>query len=226
MELKELIDKIKNFRKTIISVDDYILPFSKHYLFENECIEYEGHYIFVNSDKEKKQWATKIMLNNIDYQLNIIDIELWDLKIKKPSEYNIICKELIPNLISTLNYRYLEYYPFGWEIEKHNQSMELKEDSIEKVELPEIELKKIKDKIAMLIELGIIEHLINKYPYLKANGLNALRLTKLLSPFLGIEVNSLKKIINSFVTDAKNSTDYPKITDKVKNVIDKLTLEK
>lgn len=223
MELKELIDKIKNFRKKIISVDDYILPFDEHYLFKNECFEYEGHYIFVNSDEEKKQWATKIMLNNIDYQLNIIDIELWDLKIKKPSEYNIICKELIPNLISTLNYRYLEYYPFGWEIEKHNQSMELKEDSIEEVELPEIELKKIKDKIAIMIELGIIDYLIIKYPYLKGNGL---RLTKLLSQFLNIEVNSLKKIINTFVTDAKESTDYPKITDKVKNVIDKLTLEK
>jgi hypothetical protein len=166
------------------------------------------------------------MQNNIDRQLNIIDIELWDLKIKNPSHYEIICKELIPDLLSTLNFRYSKYYPLGWwEIEKHNQSMELKEDSIEEVELPEIELKRIKDKIAMLIELGIIDHLINKYPYVKGN---ALRLTKLLSPFLGIEVNSLKKIINAFVsgTGKIQSTNYPKITDKVKNEIDKLTIEK
>ena len=35
-----------------------------------------------------------------------------------------------------------------------------------------------------------------------------------------------KKIINAYITDQKSKTDYPKITDTVKNVIEKLTLEK
>ena len=185
----------------------------------------------------------KLLIRN----LTLLDISLSNLKIEDEEKYfkfkDIICrldddiedfykiKEVDspfpispPNTIKN-HVRDLQVFQFVNK-SSNSKSMELHEDSIEEVELSEFELIRIKDKIAMLIELGIIEHLINKYPYLRANGLNALRLTKLLSPFLGIEVNSLKKIINAFVTNAKNSTDYPKITDKVKNVIDKLTLEK
>jgi len=180
----------------------------------------------------------------LERNLTLLDISLSNLKIEDEEKYfkfkDIICildndiEELYkikevdspfpispPNTIKN-HVRDLQVFQF---VNKsgNNQTMDLKEDSIEEVELTENELKRIKDKIAMMIELGIIDHLITKYPYV--NGY-AIRLTKLLSPFLGIEVDSLKKIINAYITDQKSKSDYPKITDSVKNIIDKLTLEK
>jgi hypothetical protein len=99
MELKELITKIKNFRKTIISVDEYMNPNSDNYLFESEYFEYkgsQGSYIFKKSDEEKRNFATSTMIKNIEYELNIIDIELLNLKIEDEEKYfkfkDIICR--------------------------------------------------------------------------------------------------------------------------------------
>lgn len=180
----------------------------------------------------------------IEISLVTLDVALINLKLEDEEKYFSL-KEYVFQLDKEITFLYSEegcsfpseppktlkghvFTLFAFQFVHKNKNIEsekLLENSI-KIDFPEIELKRIKDKIAMLIELGIIDHLINKYPYLRANGLNALRLTKLLSPFLGIEVNSLKKIINAFVTGTKESTDYPKVTEKVKNVIDKYTMEK
>lgn len=199
-------------------------------------------------EDEYEFWKESIVrvYNQIDNKLLLLDIALTNLKIENEVYYY-----KLKDILSELDIEIQEYYTQKEEIApyptlppitikkhitemekfqyfpksndfKQNESVEnSKKEEIEVIS--EIELTRIKDKVAMLIELGIIDHLILKYPHIKGV---ALRLTKLLSPILDIEVNSLKKIINAFVTDAKKSTDYPKITVTVKNAVDKLTLEK
>lgn len=224
MELRELIAKIKNFKNLIIGINDYTNPDSDHYLFEDEYFIYEGVHIFSKTDEEKVEFATTIMLDQINRELNIIDIELWELKIKKPNDYNIICNELIPDLISYLELFYSTFYPFGWEIEKHNhQNFITLNPDLEQNIQTENELTTQKDKVALLKELGIIDFLQDRYPYLKKNGQ---RTTKLLMQFLDIPYTSLQPIINELFNESTSNKNYPKLTPKVLSVVNKYTLEK
>lgn len=225
MELKDLITKIKNFNNTIISEKEYMNPLSDNYLFTNEYTIYEGVEINKKSDDEKLNIAISTMLQQIKQELNIIDIELFDLRITKPTEYKIICVELIPDLISTLKQKYSKYSPFGWEnIEKHyeNKIVNINQD-LEISTHNEIELVKQKDKVALINALGIIELLEKKYPYIKGNGQ---RTTKLLMQFLDIQESSLQPIINALLNNTTTNKNYPKLTQTVQSVINKYTLEK
>lgn len=177
----------------------------------------------------------------IENKLIFLDIALINLKIQDEEKYYKL-KDIVCNLDKEIEEYYAlkeQYAPYPSSppqiIKKHVADLQIfqyspKSDTkftngcIEEVEVvSEIELERIKDKVALLIELGVIEHLIKKYPYLDNY---ALRLTKILSQILNIKENSLKKIINAFITDNKSLSDYPKITERIKSVVDKLTLEK
>lgn len=225
MELRELIAKIKNFNNTIISLDDYTNPNSDNYLFGSESILYENELIKYKKEVEKEAIAFSTFRNQIDQELNIIDIELIELKISKPFEYDTICTELIPELIATLDNLYSKYYPFGWgNIEKHlnNPTNSIKHKT--EINPPsEIEILKQKDKVRLIYELGIIKHLENEYPYIKGN---AQRITHLLMQFLDIQESSLQPIVNALNTENTSNKNYPQLTQLVKSVINKYTLEK
>jgi hypothetical protein len=218
MELKELIVKIKNFQDIIIPESEYCWPLGDNYLFKETFYD-----LFTYS--EKQDIAISTMRKQIDKELNIIDIELFELKITKPSEYSIICNELIPDLILILKSKYSENYHLCWKkIEKYSEQkiITINPDSEQNTQ-NENEIVKQKDKVALLKELGILDLLQERYPYLKKNGQ---RTTKLLMEFLDIPYTSLQPIINALFNETTSNKNYPKLTPKVQNVINKYTLEK
>ncbi|MCX6194564.1 MAG: hypothetical protein NTX34_08810 [Cytophagales bacterium] len=178
-------------------------------LIEKKLLLLDIALINLKIEEEEKYFRFKDIIVKLDK-----DIEAYYKLTQQDSPFPISPPKTIKNHV-----RDLQVFQFLPKLKTKESSNHL--DQIEVIS--EIELTRIKDKVAMLIELGIIDHLIIKYSYLDNN---ALRLTKLLSAFLDIKVDSLKKIINAFITDQKSKTDYPKITDTVKNAIDKLTLEK
>jgi hypothetical protein len=204
------------FENDQIDEDLYIelVTHKRNELIEKNLVLLDVALIHLRIEDEVKYFKLKEIILALDEKIKLIYS-------KVVSSYPSPPPQIINKHVAYL--QIFQHVPKSSNIQPKEFSENIPTEVKEEDELPEFELTRIKDKMAIMIDLGIIDHLIIKYPYLKNNGL---RLTKLLSQFLNIEVNSLKKIINAFVTDAKNSTDYPKITDKVKNVIDKLTIEK
>jgi hypothetical protein len=204
-EYIEKKDKFDLWHKTIGRV---------YKILNSKLIELDVALIHLKIHDEEKYYKLR------DYIIKL-DKDIMEYHTLKASQYEY--SELPPTILNEhlINLEKFHFTPKSNDFKQNESAENSQKEEIEVIS--EIELTRIKDKVAMLIELGIIDHLILKYPHIKGV---ALRLTKLLSPILDIEVNSLKKIINAFVTDAKKSTDYPKITVTVKNAVDKLTLEK
>lgn len=235
MELKDLKDPI-----VIVNLIRTLCDDSFDYAVNDEAISSRWKNNEIDEDEYIKLIICK-RIERIEICLKFLDVALINLKIEdeekyfKFKEFILDLDKRIENIYSKSEDEIGKQFPKPQTIKKHvadlqifqfvrKSNMKDSNDHKDEIEVvSEVELIRIKDKVAMLIELGIIEHLINKYSYLENN---AFRMTKLLSQILNIKENSLKKIINAFETDNTSSTDYPKITDKVKNVIDKLTLEK
>lgn len=221
MEIREIVTKIKNFKNTIIDINEYLDPSSDQYLFSDESIIYSGSHIFLKSDEEKKRIAHNTLIKQIDQELNAIDIDLTELKILKPKEYELICKDLIPELLNNLKSKFIEIYIFGWpNIEKHilsdvsnsdNQEQDTKEN--------DIILKTQKEKIRLAYELGLIDALITKFPDLNGNGL---KISKALAPLLNIHHTSIQPIIRVLLTDDVEHKNYPKLSKSIKDFISSL----
>lgn len=235
MELKDLKDPI-----VIINLIRGLCDDSINYAIKDNEINLRWKNNEIDEDEYFKLLIYK-RLEKIEISLKFLDVALINLKIEDEEKY-FKFRDLIVDLDKRIETIYQKsevetgnHIPKTQIIKKHVTDLQIfqyvpkshtkvSNSNLEENEVvSEIEIARIKDKVAMLIELGIIEHLIDKYPYLENN---ALRITKLLSQFLNIKENSLKKIINAFVTDNKSLSDYPEITTKVKSVIDKLTLEK
>ena len=235
MELKDLKDPI-----VIVNLIRTLCDESFDYAVKDEKISSLWENNEISEDEYIKLLIYK-RIERIEICLKFLDVALINLKIEDEEKYFkfrdfiLDLDKRIENIYNKSEDETGESISKPQTIKKHVADLQIyqfvpktysKDPKSYKEEIEvesEIELTRIKDKVAMLIELGIIENLINKYPYLDNN---ALRITKLLSQFLDIKENSLKKIINAFITDNKSLTDYPTITNKVKNVIDKLTSEK
>ncbi|MFD1551710.1 hypothetical protein DNU06_02590 [Putridiphycobacter roseus] len=89
----------------------------------------------------------------------------------------------------------------------------------EQFTLPEVELKTINDRIRLLSDLGIIEHLKNKYP-------NSFRdvnpLADIISKILVENKTSVQPSLNSLLNDNSSNKNYPKENSRTKAIIDTL----
>lgn len=172
----------------------------------------------------------------IESKLILLDSALINLKIQDESKYY-----KLGDIVINLDKEIEEYYTLKEQIapypttvpqiiKKHvedlkkfpnaaKKSNELNEDNEES----EIEIKKQKDKVRLLHELGIIDQLEIKYPYIKGNGQ---RITKLIMHFLDIKETSLQPIINALIHNNESDKNFPHLKQTVKNVINKYTLEK
>ena len=103
----------------------------------------------------------------------------------------------------------------------NNQSNELVENNRTEVivedEIPKFEITTIPDRVRLLMELGIIEHLEKEIPMLIGKKK---KLTELLMQFLNIPYNSLQPVVNAIEYDDE-SPRKPKLTKKVQNVLNK-----
>jgi hypothetical protein len=87
-------------------------------------------------------------------------------------------------------------------------------------DLPEIDLTTQKEQIRILYELGIIEHLQNKYKNSLKGSIN--QTANLISKFLKLERSSVQPTLNALLNDDAKNKNYPKMTQSVKSIIDKL----
>jgi hypothetical protein len=91
-------------------------------------------------------------------------------------------------------------------------------ETLEDSDLPEIKIKTIPERVRLLIELGVIDFLENKYPILKGNKK---KMTELLMQFMNVKYGSLQPIVNAKDYDDENHLKKPKLTKNVQNIINK-----
>jgi hypothetical protein len=200
----------------------------KHYLFElrNVTILYEvvGYTneleIITKSPKNyllKENDGSITEMNELkSYFINAILLfrQLWNEITASSLKYNIdlnkICNEIkFPT--EHLDIKIFEH--FGIEFKK-NEFLTIQEV---KNELPEIDLKTLNEKIILLYELGIIDFLIKKYPNTLKGNNN--QVAELLSKIIG---GKLQPSVNALLTDNRTNKNYPKLTNKVKAIVDSL----
>jgi hypothetical protein len=227
MELKDLKDPIEiiHLIQTLCKSSNDSAFFDKEiYLkFENDIID-EDQLI------QHTTWKRNEL---IEKNLVLLDVALIHLRIEDESKYFKL-KEIILELDKKVKLIYsdvISSYPSPPPIILDSHIKELKasnkilspikvhfhEDSIEEIVSPEIELNTIPDRVRLLMELRIIDHLEREFPILKGNKK---KLTELLMQFMNIKFGSLQPVVNAIEHD-DNSTKKPKLTKKVQNVLNK-----
>jgi hypothetical protein len=99
-----------------------------------------------------------------------------------------------------------------------NLNIQSEENQI--ISLPELELSTQKDQIRLLYELGVIEFLQDKYEESLKNNIN--QTAHLLAQILNLNRGSVQPTLNALLTDNSNNRNYPKKTNAIKAIIDKL----
>jgi len=161
----------------------------------------------------------------LEMNLTHLDISLSNLKIEDEEKYfkfkDIICrldndieefykiKEVDspfpvspPNTIKS-HVRDLQVFQFVNK-SSNNQTMELKEDSIEEVgQKEDLDFNK-KDRIKLLYELGILKFLIDKFPKCKNNESEVARIICKISP--DFKKETIQSYINDILTSGLDKT--------------------
>lgn len=180
-------------------------------LKRNELIKKNLEYldaalINLKIENEDKYYKLKDIILELDSRIKLIYSE-------EVSSFPSPPPNTIKKHIKSLN----DHQPFlisGIEQSTNKDQKETPEDS----DLPEIELKTIPERVRLLIELGVIDFLENKYPNLKGNKK---KMTELLMQFMNVKYGSLQPIVNAKDYDDENHLKKPKLTKKVQNVINK-----
>jgi hypothetical protein len=227
MELKDLKDSISiiYFIKSLI---DEALKLS-----DNS----EVQFLFLTNEIDSEEYFERTTGKRIELESNLklLNVALTSLKIEDEEKYYKLKNEILelnsecqylytlpetpPNILSN-HVRDLQVFQF---VKKSStkQSNELVENSqtevVEEDEIPQFEISTIPDRVRLLMELGIIEHLEKELPMLKDKKK---KLTELLMQFLNIPYNSLQPVVNAIGYD-DNSPRKPKLTKKVQNVLNK-----
>lgn len=89
----------------------------------------------------------------------------------------------------------------------------------DKEDLPSVELKTQKEQIRLLYDLGIIDFLIKKYPNTLKN--NNSQIAILISKVLKQNKTSIQPSLSALLNDTVNK-NYPKQTESIKSILDKL----
>jgi hypothetical protein len=236
MELKDYKEPIViiNLIQTLIksSINSAWWDNELYKKFENDEID-EDHYIELVTYKRN---------DLIENELNLLDVALIHLKIEDEKKYFKL-KEIILDLDENIKFLYskevstyprtppniiskhvaeLQNFKNEIPISTNNHLAILNEDLIEEVELPNIELSTIPDRVRLLMELGIIRHLETEYPILKGNKN---KLTQLLMEFMKVQYSSLQPVVNAIEYDDDHKKK-PKLSRKVQNVLNKYKEEK
>jgi hypothetical protein len=233
MELKDLKDPIE-----IIKLIQTLLNESIDEAIRTEDKKTSNQDIF-------EMWEGTVgkVYRLVDSKLTLLDIALINLKLENEEKYYKL-KEIVCRLDDEIEDYYQnqeEYSPYPTPppkiIKNHvrdlqvfqfvnksnnNQSNDLTKSTPsdakeEDDEIPKFEISTIPERVRLLMELGIIEHLEKEYPILKGKKK---KLTELLMQFLHIPYSSLQPIVNAIEYD-EDSPKKPKLTNRVKNVINK-----
>lgn len=196
------------FDNNEIDEDDFtrLMTLKRNELIEKNLEYLDAALINLKIEDEDKYYKLKDIIIELDLRLKLIYSN-------KVSSFPSPPPNTIIKHIKTLN----EHQPFlknGIEQSTNKDQNETQDDS----DLPEIELKTIPERVRLLVELGVIEFLENKYPILKGNKK---KMTELLMQFMNVKYGSLQPIVNAKDYDNENHLKKPKLTKNVLNVINK-----
>ena len=197
----------------------------------------EVQFLYYTNEIDSEEYFNKTTGKRIELESNLklLDVALISLKIEDEEKYFKLKKEILelnsechylytlpetpPNILSN-HIRDLQVFQFVKKSSTvqlnelvQNSQTEVKEED----EIPEFEISTIPDRVRLLMELGIIEHLEKELPILKDKKK---KLTELLMQFLNIPYNSLQPVVNAIAYD-DDSNRKPKLTKKVQNVLNK-----
>ncbi len=139
----------------------------------------------------------------------------------KNENYSLLEEQILEliEIIFSLTFVIGEYFNLSFENENHKNDNEI----IDSTPLIDMSNTKGTEKIIYLQELGIIEHLTNKFPQLTTNGL-----ANLLSAITGEQTTTLQPYLNPMINKAndqrKNPYNSKKTVAKVKNKLIELNL--
>ncbi|MHA8108110.1 hypothetical protein [Aquirufa sp. A-Brett2-W8] len=227
MELKDLKDFI-SIIYFIKSLTDEALKLS-----DNS----EVQFLYITNEIDSEEYFNRTIGKRIEFEINLklLDVALISFKIEDEEKYFKLKKEILelnsecqylytlpetpPNILSN-HIRDLQVFQFVKKssTDQLNESAQNSQTEVkEEEEIPEFEISTIPDRVRLLMELGIIEHLEKELPILKDKKK---KLTELLMQFLNIPYNSLQPVVNAIGYDDDNPRK-PKLTKKVQNVLNK-----
>lgn len=197
----------------------------------------EDQFLYLTNEIDPEEYFNRTIGKRLELEKNLklLDVALISFKIEEEEKYFRLKDEILtlndeikylytlpetpPNILSK-HIRDLQVFQF---VKKsiNNQSNELVENNRTEVivedEIPKFEITTIPDRVRLLMELGIIEHLEKEIPMLIGKKK---KLTELLMQFLNIPYNSLQPVVNAIDYDDE-SPRKPKLTKKVQNVLNK-----
>ena len=83
-----------------------------------------------------------------------------------------------------------------------------------------VELKTIKEQIRLLYDLGVIDHLVGKYPNSLNDNNN--QVAKLISQIIKSPQTTTQPYVNALLNDTASDRNYPKETSRTKSIINDL----
>jgi hypothetical protein len=125
--------------------------------------------------------------------------------------FRVLSEKMIYNIVYSTQkkLKWIESFFSGKINSENQQSTDL--------EIPEYNAKSIKEKIALLNELGIIEHLSNIHPFNYANGL-----AKILKVIMKESETTLQPYLNCIIGNTEDSSKNPLKPSIIKEVQTKL----
>jgi len=90
-------------------------------------------------------------------------------------------------------------------------------DEAPQFEIPDVDLKNIKDRVRLLHELGVLESLQKKFPNSFQTSINALAV--IVSKFMGADHRTVYPYVRCLIEDLNEDKHYPKYTPKVKAIM-------
>ena len=187
-----------------------------------EHLNYLSKYI--NTKKSARSIVYREFPKGLPSLVDLARIEIENMLIDKSINQTAL-KENILNHISEMNTALLRYeteHPYNATFlqSTYRPIIDIQERLRNAEELPEEipheELKTIGEKIILLNELGVIEHLKKRYANnLKSNN----QLSILLSELLSLNPQSVQPALNALLNDIPSNKNYPKKTEKINRII-------
>jgi hypothetical protein len=206
-DLEETIEDVYDFwNKSIVRV--YKLIESKLILLDIALINLKIH-------DEEKYYKLRDIVCSLDN-----DIEEYYAHQEQYAPYPSTPPKIIKKYITDLENNH--FVPSSVDFQPKELKEIFQKEIIEEVEFPKLEITTIPDRVRLIMELGIIEHLEREFPILKGNKK---KLTELLMQFMQIKYNSLQPVVRTIEYEESHE-EKPKLTKKVQNVINKYKYEK
>lgn len=207
----EFTEKIKSNSSIFSPNDEVIAHKIANYVFRGkDSLEYGNSRGFQYLSKKKPKLNDNLESEDDEEILILSDYRIEDCGEKNGMEYKAwqIILDNIP-----------VFEPIFLKIESQiNVNNPSEENEI--TNLPELELSTQKDQIRLLYELGVIEFLQDKYEESLKNNIN--QTAHLLAQILNLNRGSVQPTLNALLTDNSNNRNYPKKTNAIKAIIDKL----